>query len=85
MPVIGDPDGYRFNVVPRDFVIDAIDALSARQDTIGGTYALADPEPYTIRELIELFGRATGQALGHGAAAPEGRPGALRRVPGSSS
>lgn len=61
MPTIGDPDGYRFNVVPRDFVVDAIDALSARDDTLGGTYALADPEPYTIRQLIELSIDATGK------------------------
>jgi thioester reductase-like protein len=63
MPIIGDPDGYRFNVVPRDYVIDGIDALSAREDTVGGTYALADPEPFTVRELVELFGRVTGKRL----------------------
>jgi uncharacterized protein YbjT (DUF2867 family) len=63
MPIIGDPDGYRFNVVPRDYVIDGIDALSGREDTVGGTYALADPEPFTVRELVELFGRVTGKRL----------------------
>jgi thioester reductase-like protein len=63
MPIIGDPDGYRFNVVPRDYVIDGIDALSAREDTVGGTYALADPEPFTVRELVDLFGRVTGKRL----------------------
>jgi thioester reductase-like protein len=82
MPVVGDPDGYRFNVVPRDYVIDAIDALSARDDTLGGTYALADPEPYTIRELVELFGRATGKRLVT-VPLPLGLARfALRRVPG---
>ncbi|MTV24848.1 SDR family oxidoreductase [Nitriliruptoraceae bacterium ZYF776] len=63
MPLAGDPDGYRFNIVPRDFVVDAIDALSARSDTVGGTYALADPEPYTIRELVERCGAATGKRV----------------------
>ncbi len=28
MPVVGDPHRTRLNLVPRDFVIDAIDALS---------------------------------------------------------
>jgi thioester reductase-like protein len=63
LPAIGDPEGYRFNVVPSDFVIDAIDALAARTDTRGGVYALADPEPYTIRELIDLFSRTTQRTL----------------------
>jgi thioester reductase-like protein len=82
MPIVGDPDGYRFNVVPRDYVIDGIDALSARDDTIGGTYALADPEPFTVRELVELFGEVTDKRL-----VPVPLPlklarSALRRVPG---
>jgi thioester reductase-like protein len=59
LPMVGDPDGYRFNIVPRDFVVDGIDALAARSDTIGGTYALADPRPYTIREMVALFERVT--------------------------
>jgi thioester reductase-like protein len=82
MPVIGDPDGYRFNVVPRDFVIDAIDALSARADTVGGTYALADPEPYTVRELVELFGQVTDKRLVQVPLPLQVARGALRRVPG---
>lgn len=63
MPTVGDPDAYRFNVVPRDYVVDAIDALAARADTLGGTYALADPEPYTIRQLVELATDATGKRV----------------------
>jgi thioester reductase-like protein len=82
MPVVGDPDGYRFNVVPRDFVIDAIDSLSARKETIGGTYALADPEPYTIREQLELFARVTDKRLVTVPLPLKVARGALRRVPG---
>lgn len=63
MPTVGDPDGYRFNVVPRDFVVAGIDALAARDDTVGGTYALADPEPYTIRQLVDLAVDATGKRV----------------------
>jgi thioester reductase-like protein len=82
MPVVGDPDGYRFNVVPRDYVIDAIEALSAREDTIGGTFALADPEPYTVRQLLELFGRVTEKRLVQIPLSLEIARWALRRVPG---
>jgi thioester reductase-like protein len=85
MPTVGDPDGYRFNVVPRDYVVDGIDALAARPDTVGATYALADPEPYTIRELIERCGDAVGTRL---VTVPLPLPvakGALRHVPGLES
>jgi thioester reductase-like protein len=85
MPVVGDPTGYRFNVVPRDYVIDGIDALSARADTIGGTYALADPEPYTVAELVELFGRVTDRRIVSIPLPLKVAKGALRRVPGMAS
>lgn len=82
MPTVGDPDGCRFNVVPRDFVVDAIDALAARPSAVGATYALADPEPYTIRQLINLFGEATGKRLVTAPLTTGLAKGALRRVPG---
>jgi thioester reductase-like protein len=82
MPTVGDPDGYRFNIVPRDYVVDAIDALSAESYTVGATYALADPEPYTIRELIELFAEVTGKRLVTVPLPMAVAKGALRRVPG---
>ena len=82
LPVVGDPEGYRFNIVPRDFVVDGIDALSARQDTVGGTYALADPRPYTIRELITLFGRVTRRRVLTFPLPLGLAQWALRRVPG---
>lgn len=82
MPTVGDPDGYRFNIVPRDYVVDAIDALAARSDTLGGTYALADPEPYTIRRLIHLFGEVAGRRLVTVPLPRRFARWALRRVPG---
>lgn len=63
MPMVGDPDGYRFNTVPRDFIVDAITELSAREDTVGGVYALADPDPLTVGELVELAAEASGKRL----------------------
>lgn len=63
MPVVGDPRSHRFNVVPRDLVVDGIDALAARADTVGGTYALADPQPATVEELLRAFGHATGRRV----------------------
>lgn len=82
VPMVGDPEGYRFNIVPRDYVIDGIDALSAREDTVGGTYALADPRPYTIAQMMELFGRVTRRRVVTFPLPLRLAQWALRRVPG---
>jgi thioester reductase-like protein len=63
MPVVGDPRAAVFNVVPRDFVVDAIAWLSARAGTAGGTYALADPDPPTVDGMLRILARATGRRV----------------------
>jgi nucleoside-diphosphate-sugar epimerase len=63
LPVVGNPSRHRFNVVPRDFVIDAIDRLSSLEKGIGKTYALADPVPLTVDETIDTIARATGRRV----------------------
>ena len=63
MPLVGDPSATRFNVVPRDFVVNAIAALSAREDNVGVCYQLADPAPLTVTELIDTMERETGKKL----------------------
>ncbi len=63
LPVVGRPTRYTFNVVPRDFVTDAIDALSGRVESAGKVYQLADPDPMTIDELIDAIGEATGHRI----------------------
>jgi len=64
LPVVGRPSRYRFNVVPRDFIIDAIDFLSGGQPpTAVPCYQLADPAPLTVDEIIKAIARATGQKI----------------------
>lgn len=63
MPVIGDAHATRFNVVPRNFVVDAIAWLSGRPESLGRVYQLADPAPLTIHELLTDLGRRTGRTL----------------------
>jgi nucleoside-diphosphate-sugar epimerase len=61
LPVVGRTKKYRFNVVPRDFIIDALDFLTAR-----GTakcYQLADPNPLTVHEIINTFAKATDHTI----------------------
>lgn len=57
VPAVGDADTVRFCLVPRDFVIDAIDALSVLDRSVGRTYALTDPHPPTVRDLVTTFAR----------------------------
>jgi thioester reductase-like protein len=63
LPVVGRPKRYTFNVVPRDFIIPAIDALSASAESLGKVYQLADPEPLTIDETIRAIAGATGHTI----------------------
>lgn len=56
LPVVGRPSRYRFNCVPRDFIIDAIDRLSARGES--KCYQLADPTPLKVSETIDVLGNA---------------------------
>jgi nucleoside-diphosphate-sugar epimerase len=63
LPVVGRPARYRLNVVPRDFVIDALERLSALPGSLGKTYALADPEPLTVDETIDAIGAACGRKV----------------------
>ncbi len=59
LPLVGDPDMARINLVPCDYIIDAILALSHLPESLGRTYQLADPEPLTIREAIDLCYQTT--------------------------
>jgi nucleoside-diphosphate-sugar epimerase len=63
LPVIGRPSRYTFNVVPRDFIIRALEHLTALKDNIGRTYALADPSPLTVDETIDTIGAAAGRKV----------------------
>lgn len=53
----------RASLVPRDFVIDAMDQLSVMDASLGRTYALTDPHPPTNREVAELFAQHLGKRL----------------------
>lgn len=61
VPYVGDPTMVRFNMVPSDFVVDAIEHLSGLEASLGRTYQLADPRPLTVDELLTEMVRATGR------------------------
>lgn len=58
---VGNPN-VRLNLVPVDFVVDGMAALSTDPEAVGSTVALADPSPLATSELFdsiasELTGR----------------------------
>ena len=63
VPKVGDPDLVRVCLVPRDFVVDAMDALSALEISQGRTYALTDPNPPTVREVVDAFSAHLGKRV----------------------
>ena len=48
------------NVVPRDFVVDAIAYLSDRQAAVGEVYQLCDPTPLPVEQFVDIVGAAVG-------------------------
>lgn len=51
---VGNKD-VRLNLVPVDFVVEAIAALAKDERAVGKTIALADPEPLTTEELFDAI------------------------------
>jgi thioester reductase-like protein len=63
MPMTGNPTTTRVNVVPRDFIVDAVGYLSGLSVSEGRTYQLADPRPLTVDEMADVLAQATGREL----------------------
>jgi NAD(P)-dependent dehydrogenase (short-subunit alcohol dehydrogenase family) len=57
MPTIGI-EGGRINIVPVDFVADALDYLAHKKGLDGRCFHLTDPAPHRIGEVLNLFARA---------------------------
>jgi thioester reductase-like protein len=60
VPAVGDADSVRVCLVPRDFVVGAMDELSVLPESEGRSYALVDPNPPTVREVVTTFARHKG-------------------------
>lgn len=57
MPTIGI-EGGRINIVPIDFVADAMDHISHVKGEDGGCFHLTDPKPRRVGEVLNTFARA---------------------------
>jgi hypothetical protein len=51
------------NVVPRDFLVDAMAWISRQADSLGKTFQLADPDPPTNAWLLDEMARASGRSV----------------------
>jgi nucleoside-diphosphate-sugar epimerase len=63
LPVVGRPSRYTFNVVPRDFMVNAIEYVSGLPHTAQKCYQLADPAPLTVDKTIDVIAHATGRRV----------------------
>lgn len=82
LPRMGGAETCEVNLVPRDFVIDAIEHLSSLDRSGGQVYQLCDPNPPTVAEIVELFASATDRRV-YEIPLPQWLvEGSLRQVPG---
>jgi NAD(P)-dependent dehydrogenase (short-subunit alcohol dehydrogenase family) len=57
MPAVGI-EGGRINIVPVDFVVDAIDHIAHKKDLDGKAFHLVDPTPYRVGDILNIFAEA---------------------------
>jgi NAD(P)-dependent dehydrogenase (short-subunit alcohol dehydrogenase family) len=57
MPTIGI-EGGRINIVPVDYVVNAMHHISHQPDLDGRAFHLTDPEPLRVGEVLNIFCRA---------------------------
>jgi len=57
MPMVG-VEGGRINIVPVDYVADAMDFLAHKKGLDGQCFHLTDPAPHRIGEVLNIFAKA---------------------------
>lgn len=57
MPAVGI-EGGRINIVPVDFVVDAMDHIAHAKDQDGKAFHLIDPTPYRVGDVLNTFAKA---------------------------
>ena len=57
MPSVG-LEGGRINIVPVDFVVDALDHISHQKRSSGACFHLVDPVGYRVGDVLDIFSKA---------------------------
>jgi thioester reductase-like protein len=63
VPKVGDPKQYEINVVPRDFVVDAVNYLASQPGSVGKVYQLCDPHPPSVYQIWEILADAVERQI----------------------
>jgi thioester reductase-like protein len=63
LPVVGKPGEYTVNIVPSDYVIDAMDYLASKEESLNKVYQLCDPQALTVDEIIKAMSEETGRKI----------------------
>jgi nucleoside-diphosphate-sugar epimerase len=63
MPIVGDPSTTRLNLVPQDYVLDAMTYLSTHRREARRVYCLADPNPMTVEDTVNELGKDCRRVL----------------------
>lgn len=82
MFLVGDTTRSEVNVVPSDFVVNAIDYLSAQEKSLGQVYQLSDPQPLTVDKMLDAIATATKRHIWRMKLPDWLVKGSLRHVPG---
>lgn len=62
VPFVGEGAAL-VNLVPVDYTIDAMNAISEDPHAVGLTFQLADPNPHTAREILQEMAWLTGHRM----------------------
>jgi NAD(P)-dependent dehydrogenase (short-subunit alcohol dehydrogenase family) len=57
MPAVG-LEGGRVNIVPVDYVVDALDHISHQKEIAKRCFHLVDPQGYRVGDVLDIFSRA---------------------------
>lgn len=63
VPRFMDPSRAYFNIIPVDYLVAALSVLAAREDTVGRTYQVSDPENLTVADIVAASAAATGRRV----------------------
>jgi thioester reductase-like protein len=63
VPKVGDPKQYEVNVAPRNFVVDAINYLSAQAGSVGKVYQLCDPHAPKVDQMWKILAKAVQRTI----------------------
>ncbi|HEX6920019.1 MAG TPA: SDR family oxidoreductase, partial [Actinomycetes bacterium] len=63
VPRFSDPSRAHFDIVPVDYLVAVLSRLAVREDGVGTTYQVTDPENLTVADIVAAAAAATGRRV----------------------